>query len=530
MGEVYLARQVSLNRPVALKVLREALALNPTYLSRFEVEATAVARLNHPNIVQIYTLGKEGDLRFIAMEYVQGTNLKDYLVKKGSVDLNLGLSIMRQTALAIEAAGELGLIHRDIKPENLLLTRKGQVKVADFGLVREQGSESLHLTQEGITLGTPMYMSPEQVRGKALDHRSDLYSMGVTFYHMFAGVTPFRGESALAVALKHVQETPASLAVHRPDLPQPLVDLVMRLMAKEPEKRPATAKELLREIARVRDTVAPTQAGLPVGATEAIPLPAPAVDSPAPTPTPRAVRPKGPPLGQRLAGLRPSNGLIAAVSLLGLLGGGMMGWMARAPDLLAPDAPPARGPAALWIEPRWAAVEKKATPRDQLRHAQLLAREADRAAAFLAVAGHFPDQQDWALAAYIQLARHFLSRGDATRLADLAGSLQDAPAEPARQLSALAAAAAAALEDRAPAARDRLTSLNNIGYLNPPALAEFALEVVETTQASPTGAAMGAAPWANLRGDLLEAIGMETPERLNILDPPRRGVNRPGRP
>ena len=193
MGEVYLAHQQGLNRPVAIKVLKPDLAANPTYLSRFEVEATAVARLNHPNIVQVYTLGRHGDLRFIAMEYVQGTNLRDYLIKKGTVELPLALSIMRQTCQAITAAGELGLIHRDIKPENLLLTRKGQVKVADFGLCREQGEDTLHLTQEGVTLGTPMYMSPEQVRGHELDHRSDLYSMGVTFYHMLSGASAVSG-------------------------------------------------------------------------------------------------------------------------------------------------------------------------------------------------------------------------------------------------------------------------------------------------------------------------------------------------
>src|SRR4029079_539547 len=128
MGEVYLARQVSLNRPVALKVLRPDLLTKPAYLARFEAEATPVAKLNHPNIVHVYTLGCVDGIRFIAMEYVQGTNLKDYVIRKGALHLPLAISIMRQAGQAIAAAAEVGLIHRDIKPENILLTRKGRVK------------------------------------------------------------------------------------------------------------------------------------------------------------------------------------------------------------------------------------------------------------------------------------------------------------------------------------------------------------------------------------------------------------------
>ena len=142
MGEVYLARQLSLDRSVALKVLKSEWSSNPTYMARFEAEAWAAAKLNHPNIVHIYTLGSLEGLRFIAMEYVLGTNLREFLVKRGIPDLPLALAIMRQSGLAVGAAGEAGLIHRDIKPENLLLTKKGQVKVADFGLARLPDAES----------------------------------------------------------------------------------------------------------------------------------------------------------------------------------------------------------------------------------------------------------------------------------------------------------------------------------------------------------------------------------------------------
>lgn len=153
MGEVYLGRQISLDRPVALKILKPEWASDPTYMARFESEAWAAAKLNHPNIVHIYTLGAEGDVRFIAMEYVQGTNLRDYLRKKGVPELALALAIMRQSGLAVGAAGEAGLIHRDIKPENLLLTRKGQIKVADFGLAQLPESNRLHLTSPGMIEG-----------------------------------------------------------------------------------------------------------------------------------------------------------------------------------------------------------------------------------------------------------------------------------------------------------------------------------------------------------------------------------------
>ena len=255
MGEVYLATQVSLNRPVALKVLRPDFASNPTYLGRFRTEATAVAKLNHPNIVHVYTLGCVDEIHFIAMEYVQGTNLREYILKKGALDLPLAFSIMRQTGQAIGAAGEVGLIHRDVKPENILMTKKGRVKVADFGLCRDQEGDSVHLTQSGVTMGTPLYMSPEQAQGHAIDHRSDLYSLGVTFYHMLAGVPPFRAETALALALKQVREAPRSMLVHRPDLPVELDRLVLKLMAKYPADRYQSAAEMLADLAKIRDVL-----------------------------------------------------------------------------------------------------------------------------------------------------------------------------------------------------------------------------------------------------------------------------------
>jgi eukaryotic-like serine/threonine-protein kinase len=249
MGAVYLAEQQSLKRKVALKFLRPEMAANPIALSRFRREAEAVARLTHANIVQVYSIGEADGRQFMALEYVEGRNLKEYVNRKGALDVPVALTIMRQVAAALQRAAESNIVHRDIKPENILLTRKGEVKVADFGLSRDlAGPQDMNLTQEGVTMGTPLYMSPEQARGNPLDSRSDIYSFGVTCYHMLAGQPPFRGKTGVEVALKHVSDEPPSLAALRPDLPPALVALVHRMMSKEPADRPQSGREVLREL------------------------------------------------------------------------------------------------------------------------------------------------------------------------------------------------------------------------------------------------------------------------------------------
>ena len=212
MGQVYLAEQLSLQRRVALKILKPELAADPTALARFKREAQAVALVSHANIVQVYQIDSADGIHFMALEYVEGRNLHDFVARKGPPDARLALSIMRQVASALQRAGELGIVHRDIKPENILLTRKGEAKVADFGLSLAQaaGQPPVHLTQSGTTMGTPLYMSPEQVEGKPLDPRSDIYSFGVTCYHLLAGQPPFRGETAFEVALQHVRSDAAA--------------------------------------------------------------------------------------------------------------------------------------------------------------------------------------------------------------------------------------------------------------------------------------------------------------------------------
>jgi serine/threonine protein kinase len=438
MGEVYLATQLSLSRPVALKVLRPNLAANPTYLGRLRTEATAVAKLNHPNIVHVYTFGCVDQINFIAMEYVQGTNLKEYINRKGALDLPLAFSIMRQTGQAIGVAGEIGLVHRDVKPENILMTKKGRVKVADFGLVRDEESDKVHLTQSGVTMGTPLYMSPEQAQGHAIDHRSDLYSLGVTYYHMLAGVPPFHAETALALALKQVRENPRSMLIHRPDLPLELDRLVLKLIAKDPADRYQSAAEMLADLGRMRDslqlgataTIADTfssvAARLDVSAAPSISN-GPAVKSVSgssgtDTRSLSAVE-MVQPVWNALARLSPK--LLLATSAACLLLGALAGWNARNPDVLAlPIEPPTVAP-ALWLEPGWATVPKQKSPEEQFRYALFQASPDEVVPAFLAVPGNFHRSHEVMTKAYVQVARIWYRRGDLDALSTLADELTE---------------------------------------------------------------------------------------------------------
>ena len=246
MAEVYLAHQDSLGRQVAVKVLKSQLATDESYVRRFHNEARAAASLVHANIVQIYEVGSADGIHYIAQEYVAGKNLQETMTRRGPPPLSRAVDILRQVAAALAKASAAGIVHRDIKPENIMLARTGEVKVADFGLARvTDGDGSLNVTRVGMTMGTPLYMSPEQIEGRPLDPRSDIYSLGVTCYLMLAGAVPFQGETALSVAMQHVRSQPARLEQLRPDLPPALCRIVHRMLAKDPNDRYATARDLL---------------------------------------------------------------------------------------------------------------------------------------------------------------------------------------------------------------------------------------------------------------------------------------------
>lgn len=242
MADVYLAEQTSLARSVAIKILKAETLAAPSaevLLKRFEQEARAAGGLSHPNIVQVYMTGQDDDLRYIVQEYVPGLNLSQWIRRHGSPDYGTGLRWMQDIASALHAAAEAGVIHRDIKPENIMITRSGVAKVTDFGLAQltQHTSPQMNLTQVGTTMGTPWYMSPEQIQGEQLDHRSDQYSFGITCYHMFAGEPPFPGRNAVTVAVQHLKEDPVPLSKQRQDLPLPLCEVIHKMMAKRPEDR-----------------------------------------------------------------------------------------------------------------------------------------------------------------------------------------------------------------------------------------------------------------------------------------------------
>lgn len=251
MANVYLAVQESLKRNVALKILKSHHARSDDYVQRFKREAQAAAGLVHANIVQIFEVGQAEGFHFIAQEYVRGRNLKQYLGRYGAVAPDMALSVLRQTAMALQKADEHDVVHRDIKPENIMLTANGELKIADFGLARVGREPDNSLTQAGITVGTPLYMSPEQVEGSEVDIRSDIYSLGVTVYHMLVGEPPFDGDTPLAIALKHTTQTPSSLKRHRVDLPDELVGIVNSMLEKKPEDRPQSPVKLLRLLQQV---------------------------------------------------------------------------------------------------------------------------------------------------------------------------------------------------------------------------------------------------------------------------------------
>ncbi len=256
MADVYLADQFSLNRRVAVKALRPATLMHPEAVDRFAQEARAAAALVHGNIVQIHEVGCIEGIHFLAEEFVAGPSLRAWLKEQGPLGPDAVLSVLMQVAAALDCAEGGGVVHRDIKPENLLLTPRGEVKVADFGLARVL-RDNLELTQTGMALGTPLYMSPEQSHGRKVDVRSDLYSLGATAYHLVAGQPPFRGTTGVAVALAHAKEPLEPLVDVRPDFPAAVAGVIERLLEKDQGKRFQSSSELLDAVEPLMTQIAP---------------------------------------------------------------------------------------------------------------------------------------------------------------------------------------------------------------------------------------------------------------------------------
>ena len=273
MGVVYKARQISLNRPVALKILPPSLSSDSSFVKRFQREAHAVAQLDHPNIIQIFDISEERGLHFFSMQHVEGRTLDDLLKEKGRLDADEAIEIISQAAHGIQHAHENRILHRDIKPSNIILDKRAKVKMMDFGLARMTG-EGSKLTQSGTLMGTLDYMSPEQCRGDELDGRTDIYSLGVVLYEMLTGKAPFDAPNEAALIHKIISEEPAEAKKINPNIPDDLSTIVSRAMAKNRDDRYAGISEFLKELREVakRTSSLSTEEGKPSPSIAVLPF------------------------------------------------------------------------------------------------------------------------------------------------------------------------------------------------------------------------------------------------------------------
>jgi len=263
MGAVYKARDVNLDRTVAIKTLANDLAQDPEFITRFRREASLAAKLDHPNLIRVYTAGESENIHYITMELVEGESARDRLAREGRLSLTESLAIGVFVAEALDHAWQhTKLIHRDIKPANIFLSNTGQVKLGDLGLAKSASDTSSGLTTTGQTVGTPFYISPEQGRGKKeIDFRSDIYSLGCTLYHLITGEPPYGSGDSMAVIHKHIYDPPPGILNKMPTCPMPVVFLLGKMMAKQPHARQQSYTELIAEMRRAHyqllDPVAP---------------------------------------------------------------------------------------------------------------------------------------------------------------------------------------------------------------------------------------------------------------------------------
>ena len=249
MSSVFRAVHVESGHEVALKVLPTAMARNSTILKRFVAEARSAEDLQHPNIVQIYDRGSDDGRYYLVLEYVEGGDLHDYVQHRGPLEADEAVGLIMQVVRGLEYAASRGLIHRDVKPSNLLRTPTGEVKIIDLGLALRHEAEDERVTREGTTVGTVDYMSPEQARdSRATSFQSDIYSLGCTLHYLVTGLPPYPGGDITEKLTRHARNPPPDVLAIRPDLPPSLGALIQRMMAKRPEDRFASYRELLSEL------------------------------------------------------------------------------------------------------------------------------------------------------------------------------------------------------------------------------------------------------------------------------------------
>ncbi len=269
MGVVYKATDPLIDRVVAIKTINLGMAQDEKeeYEGRFYQEAKAAGRLSHPNIVTIYDVGKSGEVAYIAMEFLQGRELRDVLNDAAVLPVKQVLDIVSQVALGLSYAHEHGIVHRDVKPSNIMVIRDGHVKITDFGIARMESAAVR--TQTGMVLGSPKYMSPEQVMGKTLDQRSDIFSLGVMLYEMLTGKAPFVGENINAIMYQTMNVIPAPPSTLNPAVPEMLNFIVAKALAKDLDARYQNARDLADDLRACRDSLPPehTKAEKPLSAS-----------------------------------------------------------------------------------------------------------------------------------------------------------------------------------------------------------------------------------------------------------------------
>lgn len=249
MAIVYKAKCLMLNRYVAIKVLRPEFREDKDFINRFKIEAQSAGSLSHPNIVSIYDVGQDGDLDYIVMEYVEGVTLKQYIDAKGIIPWREAVDYAAQICAGLEHAHKKGIIHKDIKPHNVIITREGTLKITDFGIAKVMSSSTI--TTGNTTMGSVHYFSPEQARGGYMDYKTDIYSLGVVLYEMVTGRLPFEGDTAIAIAMQHIEKEPILPCELNPDIPKSLENVIRRAMSKEQSLRYDSVTQMMVDLKKV---------------------------------------------------------------------------------------------------------------------------------------------------------------------------------------------------------------------------------------------------------------------------------------
>ena len=398
MGAVFLARDLTLDRDVAIKVLPPDVSQDEHVIKRFQQEAKTAAKLDHTNIIPIYRVESEGGLNYFVMKYISGTSLEDLLEQKRPIPVDDIQRILWQAAVALGHAHQRGIVHRDVKPANIMFDHDGKVMLTDFGISKALQAAS-GFTGTGMIIGTPHYMAPEQAKGQPVDGRADQYSLGVVGYRMITGALPFAGDSIHTILYKHIFEEPAPVRSVRPDVPEALSSAIQRSMSKEPGQRYASMEEFATAVFPEQPVTAGRGGGpamarssprAPVTAespTEAFvsapttPIPAPRGGAAAPTvPSRPGARPAAPPA--RKSGSKAWVG-IAAVVVLGIGAYLVLGRRAKPaadastagkqapanPGAANPAATPADSPAAAVTPPPVTPTQTATQPPAQQRPA-----------------------------------------------------------------------------------------------------------------------------------------------------------------